>query len=119
MASRSPHPKSSPKGTREPDRALKQGREPMKRMSTHIRLTMSAALVAVIGAGAVTASAQTATTSSSSGVLSTSTTTTTKKKPTSATPDMINEAIQRSQARAAKEQANGTPQKWGSEEPFT
>ena len=32
---------------------------------------------------------------------------------------MINEAIQRSQARAAKAQQNGTPEQWGSEEPFT
>jgi hypothetical protein len=32
---------------------------------------------------------------------------------------MINEAIQRSEARAAKEAATGIPQKWGSEEPFT
>ena len=32
---------------------------------------------------------------------------------------MINEAIQRSEARAAKELQTGVPQKWGSEEPFT
>jgi hypothetical protein len=32
---------------------------------------------------------------------------------------MVNEAIQRSQARAAKEAQTGTPQQWGSEEPFT
>jgi hypothetical protein len=32
---------------------------------------------------------------------------------------MVNEAIQRSQARAAKEAKSGTPQQWGSEEPFT
>jgi hypothetical protein len=32
---------------------------------------------------------------------------------------MVNEAIQRSQARAAKEAQSGTPQQWGSEEPFT
>ena len=50
---------------------------------------------------------------------SSATTTTAKKKPTSATPDMINEAIQRSEARAAKEAASGVPQQWGSEEPFT
>ena len=82
------------------------------------------AVAAAVLAGA-TASAQTATssatTSSSAGVLSSSTTTATaaKKKPTSATPDMINEAIQRSEARAAKEAATGQPQQWGSEEPFT
>jgi hypothetical protein len=32
---------------------------------------------------------------------------------------MIDEAIQRSQARSAKAQAVGTPEQWGSEEPFT
>ena len=31
---------------------------------------------------------------------------------------MINEAIQRSEARAAKELQTGVPQRWGSEEPF-
>jgi hypothetical protein len=41
------------------------------------------------------------------------------KKPTSATPQMIDEAIQRSQARSAKAKANGAPEQWGSEEPFT
>jgi hypothetical protein len=95
----------------------------MNRMSTPLKLSVSGALVAAFLAGtSMTVSAQTATTTSSSaGVLSTSTTstTTTKKKPTSATADMVNEAIQRSQERAAKEQANGTPQQWGSEEPFT
>ena len=43
----------------------------------------------------------------------------TPKKPTSATPQMIEEAIQRSQARSAKQKATGTPEQWGSEEPFT
>src|ERR1043165_5638898 len=86
-------------------------------------LSISGALIvtaAILAGGA--ASAQTSTTSSSAGVLTTSSTTSTttvKKKPTSATPEMINEAIQRSEARAAKEQASGVPQKWGSEEPFT
>ena len=41
------------------------------------------------------------------------------KKPTSATPQMIEEAIQRSQARSAKAAATGKPEQWGSEEPFT
>jgi hypothetical protein len=91
-------------------------------MSTPSRLSISGALSLVLLAGTtITVSAQTATTTSSSaGVLSTSTTSTTvKKKPTSATADMVNEAIQRSEARAAKEAQSGTPQKWGSEEPFT
>ncbi|HXO68877.1 MAG TPA: hypothetical protein VN838_07940 [Bradyrhizobium sp.] len=41
------------------------------------------------------------------------------KKPTTATPAMIDEAIQRSQARAAKAAATGTTETFGSEEPFT
>ena len=35
------------------------------------------------------------------------------------TPDMANEAIQRSKARTAKLQGNGQPERFGSEEPFT
>jgi hypothetical protein len=42
-----------------------------------------------------------------------------KKKPTSATPQMIDEASQRSQARSAKAAATGQPEQFGSEEPFT
>ena len=43
-----------------------------------------------------------------------------KKKPTSATPQMIDEAIQRSQARSAKAKSNPSKsEQWGSEEPFT
>jgi hypothetical protein len=42
-----------------------------------------------------------------------------KKKPTSATPQMIDEAVQRSQARSAKAKATGAPEQFGSEEPFT
>ena len=85
-------------------------------------LKISIALAAATLAGTA-ASAQTSTsTASSAGVLSTSsagTTSAVKKKPTSATTDMINEAIQRSEARAAAEAATGKPQQWGSEEPFT
>jgi hypothetical protein len=94
----------------------------MKRRSILKLSILGAFAAATVGTAAVTASAQTATTSSSPGVLTTSSTATSttsvKKKPTSATADMVNEAIQRSQARAAKERANGTPQQWGSEEPF-
>jgi len=41
------------------------------------------------------------------------------KKPTSATPQMIDEAIQRSRARTVKEQNSRVPEQFGSEEPFT
>jgi hypothetical protein len=92
----------------------------MTRTST-LRFSLAAALGATAMIAAASASAQTPTTSSSAGVLTTATptaTTSVKRKPTSATPDMINEAIQRSEARAAREAQSGTPQKWGSEEPF-
>ena len=88
----------------------------MKRI-LQLSITLAAAMVA-----SATAWAQTSSTSSSAGVLSTATGTTSptgvKKKPTSANADMINEAIQRSEARAAKELQTGVPQRWGSEEPF-
>jgi hypothetical protein len=88
--------------------------------------TLGLSLALTIGLAAA-ASAQT--TSSSAGNLttatpttsSTSTTSTTvkRKPPTSATADMVNEAIQRSQARAAKQLETGRAQQWGSEEPFS
>jgi hypothetical protein len=67
------------------------------------------------------AEAQTATqtstpTSTSQGVIAGPTPT---KKPTTSTARMIDEAIQRSQARAAKAAATGTAETFGSEEPFT
>jgi hypothetical protein len=88
-------------------------------MRRTLQVSIALAAATVLGTAA---SAQTTSKTSSAGVLSTSSTATTstvKKKPTSATADMINEAIQRSQARAGKEAQTGTPQQWGSEEPFT
>ena len=41
------------------------------------------------------------------------------KKPSVATPQMIDEAIQRSQARTVKERDQRVPERFGSEEPFT
>lgn len=83
--------------------------------------TLGLSLAFAIGI-ATTASAQT--TSSTAGNLTTSpatssTTTGARKPPTSATAEMVNEAIQRSQARAAKQLETGRAQQWGSEEPFT
>jgi hypothetical protein len=60
------------------------------------------------------AAAQTAT--AQGGVIAPTTGT---KKPTTTTARMIDEAIQRSQARAAKAAATGTTETFGSEEPFT
>jgi hypothetical protein len=41
------------------------------------------------------------------------------KKPKTATPQMIDEAVQRSQARSRKERDQRVPEQFGSEEPFT
>jgi hypothetical protein len=68
-------------------------------------------------AAAQTASAATTPTTSTGGVISSSTVG--AKKPTATTARMIDEAIQRSQARAAKAVATGTTETFGSEEPFT
>ena len=62
-------------------------------------------------------SAQTATPTDATAS-TTTTSTATKKVPTEATPQMISEALQRSQKRHEKFLANGTPEQWGSEEPF-
>jgi hypothetical protein len=42
-----------------------------------------------------------------------------KKVATSATPDMIKEAIERSHARTEKLRTQSRAEQWGSEEPFT
>jgi hypothetical protein len=86
----------------------------MKRISAPFRLSLSGALVAAMVAAAAAAAAQNGTLTST-----TPTATALKKKPTTATPDMVNEAIQRSEARAAKAKQTGTPETFGSEEPFT
>jgi hypothetical protein len=72
------------------------------------------AFTSVSPAAAQTATGQTPT--AQGGVIAPTTGT---KKPTTATPRMIDEAIQRSQARAAKATAAGTTETFGSEEPFT
>src|SRR4051812_11180769 len=72
-------------------------------------------------AAAQTASSTTTSSSTSAGVFAAPAPG--AKKPTTATPAMIDEAIQRSQARTAKAvpmaTSAGTPEKFGSEEPFT
>ena len=93
----------------------------MKPMYTALKLTFPVALAVAALALAGPASAQTATTTdtTSASTATAPSTSTNKKPPTSATADMVNEAIQRSQARAAKAQQSGVPEQWGSEEPFT
>jgi hypothetical protein len=94
----------------------------MKR-STFLKLAAGGALAAAALATAGPSLAQTATSSSTSAASSAgtlSTATVGARRPSAnATPDMINEAIQRSQARAAKFQQQDIPEKFGSEEPFT
>jgi hypothetical protein len=92
-------------------------------------MTTRRTILTLLGAGAAgalaftsvsPAEAQTATTQAAAtpqgGVIAPTTGT---KKPTTTTPRMIDEAIQRSQARAAKATATGTTETFGSEEPFT
>jgi len=88
----------------------------MKKFSTLLRL-MGAGVLGVIPF-ALSGSAQTTTTTTTTTTTPTAVTAA-PKPPTSATPQMIDEAVQRSQARAAKFRAQGTPEQWGSEEPFT
>ena len=89
----------------------------MKRLHTILKL-MGAGAVGVIplmSGSAQTTSPPAATTAATTAPAAV---TTTPKVPTSATPQMIEEAIQRSQARSAKAKL-GVPEQWGSEEPFT
>jgi hypothetical protein len=82
-------------------------------MKTHTSL-IAGALAIAFALAVAPASAQDATTSAST----TTTTTTSTSTRTSATPDMVKEAIERSQARTEKARATGTPESFGSEEPF-
>ena len=84
----------------------------MKKLSTLLRL-MSAGVLGVIPV-ALSGSAQTTTTTTTPTAA-----TTAPKPPTSATPQMIDEAVQRSLARSAKFRDFGIPERFGSEEPFT
>jgi hypothetical protein len=90
-------------------------------------------ILTLMGAGAAGALAFTSVASPAAAQTATSTSTSQAgvfaapapgaKKPTTATPAMIDEAIQRSQARTAKAVPTATsaakPEQFGSEEPFT
>jgi hypothetical protein len=96
-------------------------------------MTTRRTILNLMGAGAAGALAFTSVASPAAAQTATSTSTATSqgvfaaapgaKKPTSATPAMIDEAIQRSQARTAKAVPTATsaakPEQFGSEEPFT
>src|SRR5215475_5300940 len=96
----------------------------MKQMHIPRRLMIcgsaAAGLFAVAGLSALaqtttTTSTTTATASPTAGTLATAAT----APKGSATSRMIQEACQRQRARTAKFQQFGTPEQWGSEEPFT
>ena len=78
-----------------------------------VSMLIGALVGAMSGAPATWAQTTSAPTTSSSPTIAA------PRKPTSATPQMIDEAIQRSQARSTKARERGTPEQWGSEEPFT
>jgi hypothetical protein len=89
----------------------------MRQMHTILKLVAAAGtlLAADYAVGALSALAQTTPTTTSS----TTTSTTTVKVPrTTATPQMISDAVARSKARHQKFLIDGTPERWGSEEPF-
>jgi len=89
----------------------------MKQDCTRRTAMITGALVASVSALAGwRAWAQNAGTTSPAGVL---TTRAANPIPGTSTPDMLNEAIQRSQARTAKLKNNNVPERFGSEEPFT
>jgi hypothetical protein len=88
----------------------------MNQRNTLLKLMISGAVVAAIG---LSAWAQTTTTSTAPTPSAGNLTSAGKTKPTSATPQMIQEACQRQRARAAKFQQSGIPERFGSEEPFT
>jgi hypothetical protein len=87
----------------------------MKQLHTPLKMIFGAVVAAALAVVDFSASAQTATTSpTKAGNLTTAAT-----RPTSATAQMIQEACQRAKARRAKFLLNGTPEQFGSEEPFT
>jgi len=89
----------------------------MKQEYTRRRAMIAGVLAAsVVPVAGSCAWAQNAGTTTSGGIL---TTASQNPIPGTATPDMINEAIQRSKARTTKLQNNNVPERFGSEEPFT
>ena len=90
----------------------------MRQVHTPLKRAIAGALLAAAYAIAGTsASAQTTSTTTSTST-STSTTTAKRVPRTTATPEMIEEAVQRSRARFDKFLSTGKPEQWGSEEPF-
>jgi len=88
----------------------------MNQRNTLLKLMISSAVVAAVG---LSAWAQTTTTTTAPTPSAGNLTSAGKAKPTSATPQMIQEACQRQRARTARAQQSGAPEQFGSEEPFT
>jgi hypothetical protein len=101
----------------------KMQEDTMKQVQTPLKLMIAGTVVAAFAAAAPTASAQTATTTAPATAdaftVAPAQTFSATGKPTSSTPQMVKEAIQRSQARTKKLMTQGIPEQWGSEEPFT
>ena len=101
----------------------------MQRMDTLRRLKLGASLTAVLALGALSASAQTTTSTTSAACATAAATPTTSNAGTlttaatapkgGSTAAMVQEACQRQRARTAKFVNCGTPEAFGSEEPFT
>ena len=91
----------------------------MRRVHTLLkRAVATGALLAAAYAVASVSSAQDATVSTTTSTPTTSTADA-KAPPTTATPRMIADAVARAKARHDKFLATGTPEEFGSEEPYT
>ena len=96
----------------------------MKLVQTSLKLMIAGTAVAAFALAAPIASAQTAAPAAADSAATADAFTAAPAqtfsatgKPTSSTPQMVKEAIQRSKARTRKA-AQGVPEQWGSEEPF-
>ena len=86
----------------------------MERTYTSLKRAAAGAIVVAALVGQLPASAQEVTTTEST---STSTTLARKAPRTTATPEMITDAIERSQSRTERAKLYGIPERFGSEDP--
>ena len=91
---------------------MRQVHTPLKRV-----IAAGALLTAAHAMAGLSASAQDAASTTPSST--TMTTMKVKVPRTTASPEMISEAVRRSKARHEKFLSTGKPEQWGSEEPFT
>ena len=87
-------------------------------MNQMIAVATVAAALAIATSSVSAQTATTSTTTTDATASATTTSTAPQKVVTESTPQMVSEALQRSQKRHEKFLANGTPEQWGSEEPF-